>query len=36
MNWPINSPDLNPIEKIENVWSILKDKLKQKNPKNEK
>ena len=33
MNLSSNSPDHN---SIENVWSILKDKLKQKNPKNEK
>ena len=36
MNWPANSPDLNPIE---NLWAILKEKLyhggKQYNNKND-
>jgi transposase len=28
INWPGNSPDLNPIE---NAWNYIKDKLKNKN-----
>ena len=29
--WPANSPDISPIE---NIWSIMKTKTAEKNPKN--
>jgi len=31
LDWPANSPDLNPIE---NLWSIVKRKMRNKKPKN--
>ncbi len=31
LDWPANSPDLNPIE---NLWSIVKRKMRNKRPKN--
>ncbi len=30
LDWPTNSPDLNPIE---NLWSIVKRKMRNKRPK---
>ncbi len=32
LDWPENSPDLNPIE---NIWGIIKRKMRNKRPKNE-
>ncbi len=31
LDWPVNSPDLNPRE---NLWSIVKRKMRNKRPKN--
>ncbi len=31
LDWPANSPDLNPIE---NIWDIIKRKMRNKRPKN--
>ncbi len=32
LDWPANSPDLNPIE---NIWAIVKRKMRNKRPKND-
>ena len=33
LDWPENSPDLNPID---NLWTVLKDKVSEKQPTNTK
>ena len=33
MEWPAQRSDINPIE---NVWKLLNEKAKEKNPRNEK
>ena len=33
MEWPDQSPDMNPIE---NVWKLLNERAKEKNPRNVK
>ena len=31
MEWPVQSPDVNPIE---NIWKLLNERAKEKNPRN--